>query len=154
MDQYPMDPNYSEIDFEYLPNGGLGQNTHTLYFTSWETYQAEPWIQDSLSFASATDQAGCKQLVVQIDGSEMRYYLDGELQTVQGGEYYPETPMSINFNLWFINNGLVDSFTPRAYEQNIDWMLFVKDEILTPQQIGNKVEQLRTEKRTYLNTTR
>lgn len=84
----------------------------------------------------------------------MHYCLDGELQAVQGDKYYPETPMSINFNLWFINEGLLDSSIPRAYDQNVDWMLFVQDDILTPEQIVNQVEQLRTDQWVYLDTTR
>ncbi len=100
------------------------------------------------------DQIDWKLLVVQVNGSDMHYCLDGELQAVQGDKYYPETPMSINFNLWFINEGLLDSSIPRAYDQNVDWMLFVQDDILTPEQIVNQVEQLRTDQRVYLDTTR
>ena len=37
-----MDPNYGEIDFEYLPNGGLGESSSALFYATWETYQPEP----------------------------------------------------------------------------------------------------------------
>jgi hypothetical protein len=39
----PMDPDYGEIDFEYLPNGGWGEPGNILYETTWETYRPDPW---------------------------------------------------------------------------------------------------------------
>ena len=33
-----MADDYSEYDFEYLPNGGRGETTDILYTTSWESY--------------------------------------------------------------------------------------------------------------------
>jgi hypothetical protein len=36
----PLDPNYSELDWEYLPNGGWGVSDATLFVTSWETAPA------------------------------------------------------------------------------------------------------------------
>jgi len=33
-----MDLDYSELDFEYLPNGGWGIAGPTLYATTWETF--------------------------------------------------------------------------------------------------------------------
>ena len=43
----PWDPDYSELDFEYLPNGGWGISGPTLYATTWETFYPEPnWKKD------------------------------------------------------------------------------------------------------------
>ena len=36
--EYPMAPNYSEMHFDYLPNGGWGEGDHALFETSWETF--------------------------------------------------------------------------------------------------------------------
>jgi hypothetical protein len=38
-----LDPDYSEQDFEYLPNGGWSEPSSIMYAASWETYQNEPW---------------------------------------------------------------------------------------------------------------
>ena len=45
----PFDPDYSEMDFEYLPNGGWGGTPTTITFTTWETVQIEPWNADNAS---------------------------------------------------------------------------------------------------------
>src|ERR1041384_5008238 len=42
----PMDPTYDEVDFEYLANGGWGAFKPTLFTTTWDTFQLEPWIAD------------------------------------------------------------------------------------------------------------
>ena len=45
----PMDADYSELDFEYLPNGGWGIAGPTLYATTWETFSPEPnWKKDNV----------------------------------------------------------------------------------------------------------
>ena len=42
----PMDPDYSETDFEYLPNGGWGApSAPAMWTTTWETFQLEPWTK-------------------------------------------------------------------------------------------------------------
>src|SRR5688572_20877830 len=45
----PLDPDYSEMDYEYLPNGGWGVAEPTFYTTTWETVQIEPWNADNTS---------------------------------------------------------------------------------------------------------
>jgi hypothetical protein len=55
----PMDPDYSELDFEYLPNGGWGKSGPTLFVTSWKTFSPEPnWKQVNVSNNGSGSQAG------------------------------------------------------------------------------------------------
>src|SRR5215218_3851205 len=54
----PMDLDYSELDFEYLPNGGWGIDGTTLYGTTWETFYPEPnWKKDNIFDTVRTSQA-------------------------------------------------------------------------------------------------
>ncbi len=57
--------------------------------------------------------AGWHTLLLQVSGGQIKYYIDGTLMATHGGIYYPETPMSINFNLWFIT--LQGGSTMRQY---------------------------------------
>jgi hypothetical protein len=117
---HPYDPDYSEMDFEYLPNGGWGGAPTTLHVTTWETVQIEPWDADNLSNSRQGSLAGWHTLVAQVTGGTVRYFVDGELIAQHGGEYYPDALMSINFNLWFINDGLNGESTTREYQEDID----------------------------------
>lgn len=138
----PMDPDYSEIDFEYLPNGGWGSDT-SLHFTTWETFSPEPnWKMDNQSDSTDGSYAGWHTLVVQVGNGRVTYYVDDVLRATQGGKYYPEVPMSINFNLWFIRDGLVNAEEIREYVEDVDWVYFEGGKILATQDIAVKVSEL------------
>ena len=93
----PMDPDYSEIDFEYLPNGGWAHTGPTMFATTWETFQLEPWKADNVSNNMAGALGGWRTLVAQVGGEHVRYFIDGKQIADHSGRYYPEVVMSINF---------------------------------------------------------
>jgi len=140
----PMDPDYGEMDFEYLPNGGWGEPSNILYTTTWETYQPDPWVADNIHTEQRTNFAGWHDLVIQVASGRVRYYIDGNLFADHGDRYYPETPMSINFNLWFISGGLVGQPGDRAYRQQVDWLYFAENEVVSPDQVRTRVNGYRT----------
>ena len=41
--RFDYDPQFSEVDWEYLPNGGWGSDKTRLYGVSWQTVQIDPW---------------------------------------------------------------------------------------------------------------
>lgn len=132
----PWDPDYSELDWEYLPNGGWGIDGPTLYSTTWETFYPEPnWKKDNVFQTANGSQAGWHVLVTQVMGQKVRYFIDGKLFAEHGGNYYPEDTMSINFNLWFIRDGMIKSTERRQYHEDIDWVFFQANTALTPQQV-------------------
>jgi hypothetical protein len=51
--------------------------------------------------------------------------------------------MSINFNQWLIDFGGQSSTSPRVYDEKIDYVLHVKDQVLTPAQVAAKVSAYR-----------
>jgi hypothetical protein len=145
----PMDPDYSEIDFEYLPNGGWGSDT-SLHLTTWETFSPEPnWKMDNTSDTVEGSLDGWHTLVLQVSGRQVKYYVDDVLRAAQGGKYYPEAPMSINFNLWFIADGLIKSDEIREYVEDVDWVFFEGGQSVSPQEVDAKVQRLRQQAVTF-----
>jgi hypothetical protein len=138
-----LKPDYSEMDFEYLPNGGWGWEPMAFMFTTWETVRIEPWLADNASDLVVEDLDGWRTLVLQVKDNKARYYVSGKLVAEHSGNYYPDSPMSINFNLWFINKGLLNSQELRSYQEDIDWVLHEPDMLLTPEQVNKKVRALR-----------
>jgi len=51
--------------------------------------------------------------------------------------------MSINFNLWFIRDGMIKSSERRAYEEDIDWVFHQAGVALSPEQVEAAVANLR-----------
>lgn len=149
----PMDPDYSELDYEYLPNGGWGINGPTLYATTWETFSPEPnWKKDNVFKTESGSQAGWHTLVTQVLDQKVRYFVDGKLFVEHGGNYYPEDTMSINFNLWFIRDGMTQAKEKRQYQEDIDWVFFQSGVALTPEQVDAAVADLRRKKVKFKDT--
>ncbi|MFI6088420.1 cellulose binding domain-containing protein [Streptomyces sp. NPDC051218] len=140
----PMADDYAEYDFEYLPNGGWGEPSNILYATSWETYNPDPWQAVNQHTESRQSYAGWHDLVVTIDDNSIKYYVDGQPFGTHDAAYLPERPMSINFNQWLIDLAGQTSTTPRAYDQQVDYVLHVKDHVLTPAQVAAKVAAYRS----------
>lgn len=139
-----MDLDYSELDFEYLPNGGWGIDGPTLYSTTWETFSPEPnWKKDNVFKTVLGSQAGWHTLITQVANGKVRYFVDGKFFAEHGGDYYPEDVMSINFNLWFIKDGMVKVSGARQYNEDVDWVFYEAKSALTPEQVEERVTILR-----------
>jgi hypothetical protein len=148
----PMDPDYSELDFEYLPGGGWGIAGPTLYATTWETFSPEPnWKKDNVFKTINEKQGGWHTLVIQVANQKVRYFLDGEVFAEHGGNYYPEDMMSINFNLWFIRDGMIKSNEMRIYQEEIDWVYF-EPKTLSPSLVETMVIDLRRKRVGFRDT--
>ncbi|MFB7948250.1 cellulose binding domain-containing protein [Kitasatospora phosalacinea] len=140
----PMDPNYSEQDFEYLPNGGWGEQSNIMYETTWETYNPDPWNAVNTHGEQRQSFDGWHLLQFTIDNSNVTYYIDGQVVATHGEPYLPETPQFIDFNHWLIDLAGQYSTTPRSYDQQVDYVYFVKDQVLSPAQVATNVAALRT----------
>ncbi len=140
----PMADDYAEYDFEYLPNGGWGETANVLYTTSWETFRPDPWEAVNQHTEARTSHAGWHDLVLTIDDTTLVYYLDGQEFARHDARYLPERPMSIHFNQWLIDLAGQTSTVPRAYEEQVDYVLHVKDQVLSPAQVAAKVAAYRS----------
>jgi hypothetical protein len=150
--QAPLDPSYSELDWEYLPNGGWGVTDPTIFVTSWATAQLEPYVADNTSANATGSLDGWHTLVLQVADGTVRYYLDGALLATHGGKYYPDVPMSINYNLWFIDGGQLPPGGIRRYHEDVDWVYHQVGAVLSPQQVVARVAGLRRAKVAFRDT--
>ena len=154
----PLDPDYSEVDFEYLPNGGWGENSDSaMWTTTWETFQLEPWTKVNEFSRVPGDYSGWHTLVMNVSSDAVRYYVDGNLVGDHTNAVAPEVPMSMNFNLWFMPKGAdgsvgpIDSNESRQYQQDIDWVLHVEDAELTTAEVEAKVAALRASEQRHID---
>lgn len=148
----PMDPDYSEIDFEYLPNGGWAHTGPTMFTTTWETFQLDPWIADNKSSNAAGPLGGWHTLVAQVGNGVVRYFIDGKPFAEHGDKYYPESLMSINFNLWFVRDRFVPSKEMRRYDEDIDWVFFQSGPVISPAEVQARVADLRKQAVAFRDT--
>lgn len=142
--RFDFDPDYSEIDWEYLPNGGWGDPATRLYAVSWQTARIEPWSAHNQSLQEFRSMDGWHVLTMQVSGGKTRLFIDGVLRAEHGGRNYPVVPMSLNFSLWFAPVGLLPGVTAqRTYEEDVDWVFHARDQVLSPQQVQAAVAEFR-----------
>lgn len=142
--RFDFDPEFSEIDWEYLANGGWGSERTRLYGITWQTVRVEPWQAYNQAHEEFGALGGWHVLLMQVADGKTWHYLDGRLLAEHGGRNYPVVPMTINFNLWFSPGGLLPaSAQPRVYEQDVDWVFHARGRVLSPTQVDAAVNSLR-----------
>ena len=141
----PMADDYAEYDFEYLPNGGWGEPSNILYTTSWETYQPRPLAGRQPAHREPAELRGLAR-----PGRHHRQQLHpllrrrtavrhprrrvpagaADVDQLQPVADRPDGP---------------DEHQPRARTtQQVDYVLHVKDQVLTPAQVAAKVAAYRS----------
>ena len=141
---FDFDPDYSELDWEYLPNGGWGDPATRLYGVSWQTVRIEPWSAHNQVHQAFRSMDGWHVLMMQVAGGKTRLFIDGAQQAEHGGRNYPVKPMSLNFNLWFAPGGLLPGVNARrSYEEDVDWVFHARNQVLSPAQVEAAVADLR-----------
>jgi hypothetical protein len=151
--RFDFDPEYSELDWEYLPNGGWGDARTRLYGVSWQTVRIEPWTTFNQPHQEFRSMDGWHVLLMQVAGGTTRLFVDGELRAEHGGRNYPVVPMSLNFNQWFSPGGLLPGVDARrTYEQDVDWVLHVRNRVLSPAQVQAAVEAMRAAGTAHLDS--
>ncbi|KAB1139678.1 glycoside hydrolase family 16 protein [Streptomyces luteolifulvus] len=145
------DPAYSELGFEYVPNGGFGIPASALLATSWETYSEEDPAQTVyISTQERRSFAGWHNLVATVDTQRINYYVDGRLFATHTEPYLPESSMTIRFSHWLID--LRGVRKPRAYDEQVDYVYFAKDRVLTPTQVQAAVADYRARRVAFEDT--
>jgi len=140
---HAFDPDFSEIDWEYLPNGGWGSDRQRLYGVSWQTVQLEPWEAHNSAHEEPGSFGGWHVLVMQVAHGEVREFVDGKPFAVHGGRNVPVSPMAISFNLWFAIGGpLPAGGAPRVYDEDVDWVFHARDAVLEPADVEAEVRAL------------
>ena len=155
--RFPYDPQYSELDWEYLPNGGWGDARTRLYGVSWQTVRLDPWDaynQPLQHFQSlGAGRGGWHVLMMQVAAGKTRFYLDGQQLDEHGGRNFPVVPMAIAFSQWFVPAGqLAGVNTPRVYQQDVDWVYHARNRVMTPAEVTQAVQALRQAGQTAVDT--
>ena len=147
-----LDPTYSELDFsEYLPNGGWGETGPINYQTTWYTYRNEPWFADNVHSEERRSFDGWHDLVIQVSNGHVIYYIDGAQVGDHSGKFYPRQTMTINWNLWFIDTA-AHSGGLSTYIEQVDWVLFAKNQVLTPSQATTQAAAYRSAGNAFTDT--
>jgi hypothetical protein len=139
--RHDYDPDFSEVDFEYLPHGGWGEPGTRLYGVSWQTVRIDPWQSFNQASIVPGSHDGWQLLTVQVEATRTRHFVNGRLMGEHTGRNVPVKPMAISFNHW-ISAGAVPG-APREYAYEVDWVLHQAGQTLSPEAMQARAAQLR-----------
>ncbi|MFC5722342.1 family 16 glycosylhydrolase [Streptomyces gamaensis] len=137
----PENKLYSELDFEYLPNGGWGAPGPSLYTTAW--YSVTP--EDKLTYNkndAVNSLRGWHTLAMTAKDGTVTFSVDGQeyhrLSGSAASKYYPRENMTLNFNEWFTE--LTATGPARSWDMKANWVYYNNSAALTPAQIDAAVD--------------
>lgn len=151
---HDFDPDFSEIDWEYLAQGGWGSPQTRLYAITWQTVRLEPWQSHNAAFEHKQRVDGWHTLAMQVrDDGHTHWFLDGRPLVRHGGRNVPVQPMAISFSVWFSPTGLLPrSDEPRQWAQDVDWVFFAPGRTVAPANVERQVRAWQRSGVTKLDT--
>jgi hypothetical protein len=151
--RFDFDPLFSEVDFEYLANGGWGAPETRLYTISWQTVRVEPWLAFNQQHETKRSFDGWHVLVMHVGEHHTTHFVDGRPLNRAHGRNVPVQPMALAFNLWFSPAGLQPpSAEPRVWVQDVDWVMHAADRLLPPRDVQAQVGAWRRANRGHVDT--
>jgi hypothetical protein len=136
---------YSELDYEYLPNGGWGAYGPRLDTTSWR----DSATNDRVTKSHITKLGGWHTMVITVHDGETTYSIDGHELFSNGSKHSPREPMTVNFSTWFIGLPFKGS---RSWDMQVDWLYYQADQAVSGKDAETAVAGLTADGTHYVNT--
>ncbi|MER5710628.1 glycoside hydrolase family 16 protein [Streptomyces sp. NPDC002122] len=148
---FPISPSdssdkYSELDFEYLPNGGWGSVGPQLDNVSW--YKADP--PDRVHNTVERRLGGWHTMMITAMDGKVTYSLDGKKLFTSSGKYVPREQMDIHFSNWLID--LPFTGGPRVWDMKVDWVYYKADEAVSQADVQKTVDGFHSTGTGYVDT--
>ncbi|AEV88113.1 Integrin alpha-8 [Actinoplanes sp. SE50] len=132
------DAHYSELDHEYLPNGGWGTTGPRHFTTAW--HDPDPAVEDRVSTNQAGSLAGAwHTLVMTVENGTADFFVDDRKLLSTGSPYSPREPMMINFNEWFAES-VAGAGATRSWDMKVNWVYYNRAGAQSPAQVAAAVD--------------
>ncbi|KOV68232.1 hydrolase [Streptomyces sp. AS58] len=138
---------YSELDNEYMPNGGWGRPGPKLDTVTWYDHKTNDRVYQTTN--ESLD--GWHTVMIRVKDGVVAYWLDGKKLFLSNGKYAPRADMSVNFNHWFIDLPFEGE---RAWDMKVDWLYYNANETLSEKEVQAQVEGFADTGMNYFDTVR
>ncbi|MFE9440483.1 cellulose binding domain-containing protein [Streptomyces sp. NPDC006602] len=139
-------PKYSELDYEYMPNGGWGRYGPRLDTTSWRSSVEG----DRVTSSRTTKLGGWHTMVITAVDGKATYSVDGDKLFTSDSRYFPREPMSVNFSTWFID--LPFKGASRTWDMKVDWLYYQAGKSVSAKTARKAVAGFTADGTQYLDT--
>ncbi|WP_157845557.1 glycoside hydrolase family 16 protein [Kitasatospora phosalacinea] len=149
---FPISPedssaNYSELDYEYMANGGWGSTGPQLDTTSW--FKADP--PDRVTHALKQHLQGWHLMMITAVDGKVTYSLDGKDLFTSSGKYVAREKLDVHFSNWFID--LLPSLgTGRTWDMKVNWFYHKADEAVSQVDVQKAVDGFYAAGTDYVDT--
>ncbi|WBP86126.1 glycoside hydrolase family 16 protein [Kitasatospora cathayae] len=138
---------YSELDYEYMPNGGWGSAGPRLDTTSWRS--STPGDRDTTGTKKSL--TGWHTLMITADNKAVTYSVDGKAVFTSDSRSYPREKLSIRFSSWLID--LPTTVTgPRTWDMKVNWVYYQADKNVPQAEVEKAVAGFYSAGTPFLNT--
>ncbi|MFE6526923.1 cellulose binding domain-containing protein [Streptomyces sp. NPDC057794] len=138
---------YSELDNEYMPNGGWGRPGPKLDTVTWFDHKTNDRVYETTN--KSLD--AWHTVLIRVKDGVVAYWLDGKKLFLSNGKYAPRADMSVNFNHWFIDLPFKGE---RAWDMKVDWLYYNANDTLSAEEVRSQVTGFTDEGMTYFDTVR
>ncbi|MFJ1751396.1 hypothetical protein [Kitasatospora sp. NPDC088134] len=149
---FPISPadssaNYSELDFEYLANGGWGAPGPQLDTTSW--FKADP--PDRVTKATKQAFGGWHLMTITVMDGKATYAMDGKDLYTSSGKYVLREKVDVHFSNWFID--LLPAIGgSRSWDMKVNWFYYKADQAVPAAEVQKTVDGFYAAGTEYVNT--
>ncbi|WP_063794001.1 cellulose binding domain-containing protein [Streptomyces graminilatus] len=138
-------PRYSELDYEYMPNGGWGRYGPLLDTTSWRNSERG----DRVTSSHNQKLGGWHTMVITAVDGKTTYSIDGQKLFTSGSKHFPREAMTINFSTWFVDLPFKGA---RSWEMKADWMYYRAGKAVSAADAEKAAARFEAAGTPYLNT--
>ncbi|MGW0467010.1 cellulose binding domain-containing protein [Streptomyces sp. NPDC003027] len=137
---------YSELDFEYMPNGGWGAVGPRLDTTSWRSSTQGDRVTRSLENKSLK---GWHTMMISAVDGKVVYSMDGRELFSHGSEHFPREHMSIHFSAWLVDLPFKGD---RTWDMRVDWTYYQAGQKVSLEDVEKAVDGFHADGTNYVNT--
>jgi len=136
---------YSELDYEYMPNGGWGSARPELDTTSWHSSRAGDRVYSPLY----SRIHGWHTLMITSLHGETTYWLDDHQLFTNGATYSPRQPVDVAFSTWLIDLPFAGQ---RDWNMQVNWFYYHAGQVQSLHEVQQAVQGYYAKGSNYVNT--
>ncbi|MFD0327149.1 glycoside hydrolase family 16 protein [Streptacidiphilus monticola] len=136
---------YSELDYEYMPNGGWGSIRPELDTTSWHSSKQG----DRVYHPTYQRLHGWHTVMITVHDGRTDYLLDGKKLFSNDASYSLHGPVDVAFSTWLIDLPFAGK---RTWNMQVNWFYYQAGKVLTLSQVNKAVKGYYVHGQTYVNT--
>ncbi|WP_438291946.1 cellulose binding domain-containing protein [Streptomyces sp. HUAS TT7] len=140
-------PKYSELDYEYMPNGGWGAPGPRLDTTSWRNGDGRP--ENRVTRDTKQRLEGWHTLMITAANGVVTYSMDGRELFRSDSKYFPRERMGIHFSAWLVD---LPFKGPRTWDMKVNWLYYQADKAASLPEVQKAVDGFYAGGTHYVNT--